>query len=284
MYTFKNTLLFALAIVAVTFSACKKDDPATGDDPGTFDLIFDNRIGDQPATLVGTDATDFPYTNGMGQSFNLTLLGYYISKVELSGPNGETYTDVLATGPAADQVKGFYHVLESDPASQTIHLENVPAGKYDQVTFTLGIDAATVQEGATGGVLDPAEGAWLWNWDAGYIGFAMEGRSPVSPQTADQWTPEHAVQLHVGGWKEITGNPNLVNNVKRITLDFPSSVNVESRLTPNAHLHMDLLKMLDGANVTVDFSTTYAVHAPAKGKAMAENLVSAFVIDHVHQN
>jgi hypothetical protein len=279
----KKFSFLSLLLVSLFFTACEKDDPAPAEDLGTFDLLFDNRVGDQSATLVGQDATDFPYTNNMGQSFNLTLLGYYISRIELSGPNGEYYADEMSTGADAAQVKGFYHILESDANSQNIRLENVPAGKYNRVSFTLGIDAETVQEGATGGVLDPAEGAWLWNWDAGYIAFGIEGRSPASPQEADQFNPENGVQIHIGGWKEIAGNPNLVNNVKKITLDFPSSVEVESRLSPNAHLEMDLMKVLDGNGNQVDFSTTYAIHAPAKGKVFADNLEQAFSVDHVHQ-
>ncbi|PHN02707.1 MbnP family protein [Flavilitoribacter nigricans] len=278
----KISILFFL-LLNLFFTACEKDNPTPGEDFGTFDLIFDNRVGDQAVSLVNADATEFPYTNNMGQSFNLTLLGYYISKIELAGPNGEYFADEISTGADAAQVKGFYHVLESDPNSQNIRLDRIPAGKYDQVTFTLGIDAETVQEGATGGVLDPAEGAWLWNWDAGYIAFGIEGRSPASPREADQFNPENGVQIHIGGWKDIAGNANMVNNVKRITLDFPSAVNIESRLSPNAHLEMDLLKVLDGHANNVDFSTTYAVHAPAKGKVFADNLAAAFSVDHVHQ-
>lgn len=283
MNNIKRASILSLLFLSLFFTACEKDDPAPRDDSGTFDLIFDNRVGDQAAGLVDLTATDFPYTNSMGQSFNLNLLGYYISKIELAGPNGEYYADEVNTSADAAQVKGFYHILESDPNSQNIHLENVPAGKYNQLTFTLGIDAETVQEGATGGVLDPAEGAWLWNWDAGYIAFAIEGRSPASPQEADQFNAKNAVKIHIGGWKDMEGNANMVNNVKRITLNFPSAVNVESRLSPNAHLEMDLMKVLDSNANSIDFSTTFAVHAPAKGKIFADNLEAAFSVDHVHQ-
>lgn len=283
MKNIKNYSFLSLLFVSLIFTACEKDDPTPSEDFGTFDLLFDNRVGDQPANVVDRDNNDFPYTNALGQEFNLTLLGYYISKIELTGPNGEYYADEMSTGADAAAVKGFYHVLESESTSQNIRLENVPAGKYNQVSFTLGIDAETVQEGATGGVLDPAEGAWLWNWDAGYIGFGIEARSPSSPQEADQFNPEHGVAIHIGGWKDIADNPNLVNNVKRITLDFPSSVDVESRLSPNAHLEMDLLKVLDGNGSQVDFSTTFSIHAPAKGKVFADNLEAAFSVDHVHQ-
>ncbi len=287
MYCSKYTsFLFALTLLFV-FSACNKEDEmpiiTEPEEFGTFDLIFDNVLGDGELSLVTEDSDDFSYLNGMNQDFNVTVLGYYITKVELSGPNGESYSDEMATSADPAEVKGFYHVLEGDVNSQSIRLENIPAGKYDQVTFTLGIDADAVQEGATGGVLDPAEGGWLWNWDAGYIGFAFEGRSPASPSEASQWNAEHSVKLHVGGWKDIADNANMVNNVKRLTLDFPSSVSVGEKLDPNAHIEMDLMKVIDGQGTTVDFSTTYAIHAPALGADIAKNLESAFEVDHVHQ-
>ncbi len=154
-------------------SGNKKDDDKK-ETFGTFDLEFDNKVGAQELTLADAASTDFKYTNSHNQNFNVSLLGYYITNIKLEGPNGEAFVDPVTTGAAAADVKGIYQVLEGSSASQTIRLANIPSGKYDKVTFTLGIPADIVQEGATGGVLDPAEGAWLWNWDAGYIGFAFE--------------------------------------------------------------------------------------------------------------
>ncbi|MCC6723623.1 MAG: hypothetical protein IT258_03880 [Saprospiraceae bacterium] len=276
-FLFLTTLFFSIALL----SACKKDEEKATF--GTFYLEFDNIVGDQDLTLVDAANSDFKYANSHDQNFNVSLLGYYITNIKLEGPNGEVFVDPVATGAAAADVKGIYQVLESITASQTIGLTNVPSGKYDKVTFTLGIPADIVQEGATGGVLDPAEGAWLWNWDAGYIGFTFEGRSPASPVAASQWNPENSVQIHIGGWKDITDNPMMVNNVKTITLDFGTSVSVSEKLEPQAHIKMDLLEVIDGHHGSADFTTTNAVHTPAGGTEFAENLHSAFVVDHVHQ-
>ncbi|MCU0347135.1 MAG: hypothetical protein MUC59_09325 [Saprospiraceae bacterium] len=272
-----TTVLCSIALL----SSCKKDEEKATF--GTLALEFDNKIGDQELTLADATSTDFKYTNSHNQNFNVSLLGYYITNVKLEGPNGEVFVDPVTTGSAAADVKGIYQVLESDVNSQVITLSNVPSGKYDKVTFTLGIPADIVQEGATGGVLDPAEGAWLWNWDAGYIGFAFEGRSPASPVVATQWNPENSVQIHIGGWKDITDNPMMVNNVKTFTLEFGTSVNVGEKLEPNAHIVMDLLEVIDGHHGSADFTTTNQVHTPAGGTEFAENLHAAFVVDHVHQ-
>ena len=275
---FLSTLLFGIAFL----SACKKDDD-TKETYGTLALEFDNKVGDQELKLVDNTSEEFKYTNSLNQTFNVSLLGYYITQIKLEGPNGETYAEPVTTGAAATDVKGIYQILESDINTHVVTLSNVPAGKYNKVSFTLGIPADIVSEGATGGVLDPAEGAWLWNWDAGYIGMAFEGRSPASPVAASQWNPENSVQIHIGGWKDIQGNPAMVNNVKTITLDFGTSVNVGEKYSPNAHINMDLLEVIDGHHATADFTTVNQVHTPAGGHDFAENLDAVFTVDHVHQ-
>jgi len=272
--------LFSITFLLVTFSACTKDEVETAEH-GQFSLNFDNMVGANELALTEETNNTFPYENEQGQTFNIQTLGYYISRIELTGPNGEYYEDEVTTGPMSEEVKGFYHILESDISTHLLTLDNVPTGTYNQVTFTLGVEADYVQQGATGGVLDPANGGWLWNWDAGYIGWAYEGRSPASPAVAGTFNPDNSVKAHIGGWKEITGNPAMTNNVKRITLDFPSSADVTEGGNPNAHIVMDLLEALDGHH-QVDFSTTYAIHTPSAGVDIAHNLETAFRVDHIH--
>ncbi len=279
----KKLLFLSALFVGIAFlSSCKKEDD-NKDTFGTLALEFDNIVGDKDLNLVDNASNDFKYTNGMDQAFNVSLLGYYITQIKLEGPNGETFLDPVTTGAAAADVKGIYQILESDVNTQVVTLSNIPAGKYNKVTFTLGIPAEIVSEGATGGVLDPAEGAWLWNWDAGYIGFAFEGRSPASTVAASQWNPENSVQIHIGGWKDIQDNPAMVNNVKTFSLDFGTTVNVGEKYSPKAHLKMDILEVIAGHHMTADFSINNQIHSPAGGQGFAENLHAAFVVDHVHQ-
>jgi hypothetical protein len=288
--TIFSTLLVGTVLL---FTSCTPEEEVLKE--GSLQLIFDNRVGNTEIAITSDTDTNFPYTSPMNQMFNITKLGYYVSRVELTGPNGESYVDKVTTGPMDEDVNGFYHVQEKDVNSQLVTLENVPSGTYDELTFTLGVEADAVQQGATGGPLDPANGGWLWNWDAGYIGWAMEGRSPSSPAVAGPLNQANSVKLHIGGWKEIAGNTAMTNNVKRITLKFPSSVEVGEGLTPSAHLHMDLLVAL-GAHASghsghggshmhhqVDFSAEYSVHSPAAGKDIGENLEGAFEVHHVHQ-
>ncbi len=265
-------ILFGLILLLVTFSACTKE---VETEYGQFSLEFDNKVGTEAVVLSATGSTDYPFATGMSQNFNIQTLGYYISRIELSGPNGASYSDEVSTGATSEEVKGFYQVLESDASSKKIALENIPVGTYNKITFTLGIEADYVQDGANGGILDPSNGGWLWNWDSGYIFYKLEGTSPASTK------PDNTFKFHIGGWKEITGNTAMTNNVKRISLDFPTDAEITTSSELEAHLVMNLLDALDGHH-GVDFATTNMVMSPAAGADFAHNLETAFMVHGIH--
>ena len=252
---------------------------------GTFQLYFDNMVGSNDLVLKNPGSTDFNYETATGQKFNISMLGYYVSKIKLQGPNGELFEDEVSI--SASESKGYYQVLEDEPSSHNIVMTNIPAGTYNSITFTIGIEEDGVQEGAAGGVLDPARGAWFWNWNAGYIGFGFEGTAENSPQPYVDWgggfeSQEKTFAIHVGGWKDVAGNENFANNVRTITLDFGTTITVADDLSPIAHVVTDVLKLMDGTSI--DFGTTYSVHAPKAGKPFADQLNEAFIIHHVHQS
>ncbi|UII32763.1 hypothetical protein LVD17_02815 [Fulvivirga ulvae] len=279
--------LLVMTLMALVLLACNDDDSDDAQSFGTFQLEFDHRVGDKQMQLSEAGSADYVFSTGSGEAFNLTLFGYYVGKIKLEGPNGELYEDEISI--TAAEVKGYYHVLQNEASSKYITLENVPAGTYNKVTFIIGVEEDGVEEGAAGGVLDPAEGAWFWNWNAGYIGFAIEGAAENSAQEkveGDGWViHEKSFSLHVGGWKDVepvTGeSQKFVNNVKTVTLDFDSEIRVAENLEPNAHIIVDLLKVLDGADI--DFSTTYSVHSPKAGQPLANVIPDVFILDHTHQ-
>lgn len=280
----------ALSMLMVT--SCKKDDE--DDDTtipqtyGTFSMSFENKVGDNALSLTTPPSTNYPYTAN-GEAFNITSFGYYINSIVLEGPNGERFEDPMNVSANASEVKGYYQVIEGETASKTITLKDVPSGKYNKVTFKIGISEDGVQEGAAGGILDPANGAWFWNWNAGYIGMAMEGYAENSPFQETDFGGgvvyyDNAFFLHVGGWKDIpadsTGVVKFVNNVKTITLSLGVDATVDENKEPNAHIIFDIKKVLDMGQI--DFSTTYSVHSPAKGQPFAQHFHHAFSVDHVH--
>ena len=278
-------LLLALTIFSI--SACDKDDDQAKD-PGEMSIYFDNKLGNSSIALKEYGDKNYTYTDDNGQAYNISLYAYYISAIELEGPDGILHVDPLHVGPSAADVTGYYHVISTTPNSNVINLKGIEPGKYNKIRFTVGVGEEGVQEGAAGGVLDPANGAWFWNWNAGYIAFGVEGNASNSGQEYVDWgggfeTLAGTFAVHVGGWKDVEPapgeDPKFVNNLKTIELDFDATVNIEEGLTPEAHINVHFEELLKG----IDFSTTYAIHRPDLGKPYAENLVNVFELDHIHQ-
>lgn len=274
MKTLKS-IIALLAISAVFVSCGEKSEDPQAEIEGTVSIEFDNFVGSSQLNLAEDGSTDYTYSTTSGQEFNLTRVQYYVSKIILTGENGEVFEDELNVSANADEVRGYYFIQESESASQILELTNVPEGTYTQITFNLGIDEEGVQEGAAGGILDPATGAPFWNWNAGYIAMTVEGQTSVLED------PEF--QIHVGGWKDVIpedgSTQKFYNNVKTITLNLDVNMQVSSSLEPEIHIVTDIQKVLGAIN----FSATSAVHSPAAGRTFADNLESAFIVDHVHQ-
>lgn len=281
----KLLFLFTMLLGVTFFSACDNDDDDAAKEPGTMDITFDNVaiVGGKQTqlTMATPGGTDYSYTNEMGQKFNINLLRYYISAIELEGPNGERYTDQLDVKAA--ESKGYYLVDESNSKSQTVTLSGVPAGEYNKITFTVGVDSTGVVNGASGGVLDPAN-KMFWSWNSGYIAVKFEGQSDMSNGGASGETVtsdnKKGIVFHVGGWKNIAGSAFVYNN-KKITLTF-DNLQVEKSKTPEVHLIFDVLSMFKGTK-NIDFTGNVNVHKPSDGADMANNIAKAFVFDHVHQ-
>jgi hypothetical protein len=279
-----NKLLFILIIVTILISSCKEEEIKS---PGTIDFEFDNVAIENAVAnqlqLASPGSTDYPYLNALNQKFNINLLRYYITAIELTGPNGETFMDELKTDVSSS--KGYYLVDEAKPSSQLISLKNVPAGEYNKVTFTVGVDSSGVVNGAAGGTLDPATCNMFWSWNSGYVALKFEGQSEVSVGGAGGESVTTAnpkgIAYHIGGWKDKTGTAFVYNN-KKVSLTFDENAVVESGRNPHVHLYFDVLNLVSG-HTKIDFTGNHNVHRPIDGKDMAHNMEESFLFDHIHQ-
>ncbi|UZO80359.1 hypothetical protein NBT05_15555 [Aquimarina sp. ERC-38] len=280
----------SLTLIVLFFTNCESDDSNENseNEVGTIELKWDNVVGSLDMNLLALTDKTYAYKTANDQDFNINQFGYYITNIKLEGPDGTVYEDKVEV--SADKTTGVYHILESNPYSTILNLTNVPAGTYNKITFTVGIPEEIVNEGAIGGVLDPANGAWFWNWNAGYIAFAIEGYASTSTQSlvekdGEVITPEGFYRVHIGGWKNqepVAGEaPKFVNNVKTISIDMNSDATVASDLSPSIHMIANAKALLDESEM--DFATTFAVHTPGKGKAFADILEKVFTFSHVHQ-
>lgn len=144
---------------------------------GKLLLTFINTANGKPIVL-----RDSVYTNYFGETYTVNKLKYYISNISLT----ETAGGKMHT-------PGGYFLVNaaSDENSFDISLS---AGKYNKLTFLLGVDSVKNCSGAQDGALDPLNDMF-WTWNSGYVMFKLEGNSSAS--TADLNRIEH----HLGGYK-----------------------------------------------------------------------------------
>ena len=267
----------------VIFYSCDDDGGENiNDTPGIVEIRFENIVGNGVnLSLDDVGSTDYKYSNSMEQDFNVTVLKYMVSEIVLEGPNGEYFADELLV--TADDVRGYYMINQADVSSMVIHLEDVPAGTYNQLSFKIGVDEDGVEEGAAGGVLSqgagPLDEDMFWSWNAGYMCLKIEGQSPanetgqaVGESISD--TDPYGFAFHIGGW----GTPN---NNKDVSIDT-DNVTVNGAEQPEIHLVMDVLELLSNPTA-VDFSLTFNIHSPASGENIANNIPNAVKFDHIHQ-
>jgi hypothetical protein len=103
------------------------------------------------------------YTNGMGQSFSVSMLKYYIGKIQLINDDGSVYT------------MPEYKLINCDLGDKTaVDLAKVPNGTYNKLKFCVGVDATSNATATIGGDLDVSQGMF---WEmVGYTFFKHEGK------------------------------------------------------------------------------------------------------------
>lgn len=117
-------------IVCLVFAvmSCSDDESKN---TGTIVFEFDARAG-----LEDDFETGVTYENALGQEFNLSTLKYTIKDVRLKRANG-TYV--------SDPADAEYDIDEASEEGTLVTLNNIPAGNYTAIEFTIGGDEAYMQ-------------------------------------------------------------------------------------------------------------------------------------------
>jgi hypothetical protein len=242
-----------MAIFAVAFASCQKDPvtptPSLTPKEGKVLLEFSNKVGTDNLKMDGT-----VYKNQNGDDFTVTKFNYYICNIKLNKIDGSNFAEVES-----------YHLLEHNtPASLNFNLAKVPAGTYNSISFTIGVDSLRNVSGAQSGALDPAKGMF-WSWSSGYIMLKLEGTSPQSTQAGN------ILRIHVGGFSGAN------NTVKTVSIDFPNTITVNANEN-HIHLSADVAKLFGPSNIT-SFASTSVIHmAGADAKKIADNYASMFSV------
>ena len=259
----KSKLVLAgLCLISVSFFSCKddKEDPAPTSGPGTVTLDITNVAG-----TVNVDETGGTfYTNSSLESFNVTRLKYYVSKIQFYKLDALVY----------EMPESYFLVNESNQASTKLSIPNVPAGSYTSVRFTIGVDSTHNVSGTQTGALDPVNDMF-WNWSTGYIFFKLEGTSPASSQ------PSNTYIYHIGGFK--TANNTDAN--RSVEIEFAGdSLIVDGAREAEIHVLADVLKLFSTPN-TISIAAINTQMLPG-GNALliANNYAKMFSFDHLHND
>lgn len=267
-----NIYFMALAIFSQTiFSSCTKDhdhDPVSG--KGSISLEFDNVVGGAQLQL---DSTGQTFTNGHGEKFSVTQLNYYVSNISFRKTDGSIFT--------VPQDSSYFMVRENDAESQEIMIPNLPIGDYNQVTFTIGVDSmrSTMDLTKRTGVLDPtflSGHGMYWSWNSGYIFLKIEGMSPVAPDSLG-----NMFFYHIGGFGGYSSRT--INNIKTVTLDFPTAATVRTDIKPDVHMLVDILKIFEGTS-NLKINEDAGVMFGPRSVDIANNYAKMFMVHHIHND
>ena len=257
-----NRGLMAAILLAFTLSACNNDDdngsdvtpPPAGE--GNVEIKFDHVWGPMQTPFALEQQFLHPAT---GDSLTFTKLAYYISNIQLHNVNGDVWAEPES-----------YHIVDFDNAHHgtevKMEIEGVPAGDYNRITYTIGVDSTRNVSGAQEGALDPANGMF-WSWTTGYIFVKAEGQTPHT--TMGTFT------YHLGGFSGAN------NAIRENSHGFDGALlGVAPNAKPSIHLVINAARFWHGG---IQVATMPMVHMPGPNAVtLANNFAGGFRFDHLH--
>jgi hypothetical protein len=192
----KKLIISTLIITAlVSLQSCGKDDP-TNSGEGNFNIQTNFVFGATAAPFALNQKLVQPVT---GDTLTFSEFSFYLCNIRLQKEDGSWWSETES-----------YHLLSAKSADDAkINLQNVPAGKYKAMEYTLGVDSLRNVSGAQTGDLAVSKGMF-WDWNSGYIMLKAEGMSPQSSTGS--------FAFHLGGF---SGTNNIVT---KKTTDFGGAI------------------------------------------------------------
>lgn len=227
-------------LILFLLTSCKKEETILVA-AGKTTLTFDAKVGSADFALnknftINTD------------TFQFSQLRYWVSNIVLTREDGSTYAD-----------KDSYYLIEETNAvtiqdgdytyparkREAIDLSNIPAGRYQSVTFSIGIDQPhndnlSLQAGELSQLSGMTNISWMWH--TSYIFSSLKGT--YKPAGASAAT---AIKVETG----------LNSNYKTVTL--PAAFAVDGINSSSIGINVDVTSITAGLNLkttpTVSAST-----------------------------
>lgn len=256
--------ILAFIALAIAFTSCSDDEIINDKLEGENEVVieFDNGFAEDKL-LLGTST----YTNGNGETLTINSFDYIVSNFVLITEEGEEYV--------YPKEKSYFIISEGggDKVKKVqISLKEVPAGKYTQIKFGIGIDQERFKEGQA-----VQQDFWTlaesynltWNWQAGYKFVVLEGNYKEAAAV-----DENPFMLH------IASRGTTVDLYKEVVLPMDVAI-VSKEQSPQLHIKVDANTMLDGVS-KVKLSEGATIMGGDKASLIAENYTNMFMVHHVH--
>jgi len=260
----KRAVLLFSSFFLLTLAGCKEENDEPQPDPqaGLIQFLIANKAGNTDIAISPPGT----YTNMANESFQVNLLKYYISNVELMEGS-----EVKFTVP-----ESYFLVDQSKPETRILQIPDVPPGSYTGVRFLLGVDSTRNVSGSQTGALDPANGMF-WTWNTGYIFFKLEGNSSASANGE--------LIYHIGGFSE----QMKTNAIRRHEISFGGqSLVVNGDRQAKVFLNADVLKLFEGGPSSDDdiliSKLSFQMAQGGKALDLADNATFMFSFDKMENN
>lgn len=245
-------IYISLLAIAVLAMSCKKDEedeceeemtPVTPTVTFEFESVVDGKE-------IELDVTEF--TNELGQKYRVSAWKYFISNIEFYKDGNMVYKED----------DSYHYITHKEESTSTFNVAGVPAGEYDEIRYSFGIDAVNNQSNASSGDIDPGTGM-LWPMD-GYR-FSNFDATFVTDSS------ESSLTFHVGG----------NSNYKPLTFDSGIYLKAVDGETTLIHNMVNLNKMFTGVT-DIDFTVTSTAASETTSEPIANNIAnSMFAIHHI---
>ena len=244
---------FGMIAISLIICACQKEfsgniTPVPGK---TVTIHFHGLVGSDP--LVYGNA----YANDFDEPFTVHQFKFYLHAIELRAADAEQ-----------GHYKGtdYYLIDFNDPSTSTINIE-VPDGKYEELTFILGVDSARNVSGAQAGALDPAKGMF-WTWNSGYIMAKLEGHSTFANNAAQKF------EYHIGGFQ------GEFQVVQKISLSFAlQPLDLGSGSSGGIVVNADVNRWFNGPTPITIATNPVCMTPGSLAKQVAQNYAAMFSIE-----
>jgi len=166
----KQILIGVILALSITFSSCTTE-------PASISLNFEHHIDGADLDLYAMD-----YENEFGNTYNVQLLRYIVSKIELIDDKGKSI-----------ELDDFHYVdIENSSTLSLGKSLKIPVGDYRSIQFTFGLDED--MNVSNSHIAESVHGAMAWpdQMGGGYHYMRIEGAYIASDDT------QHFYLTHTG--------------------------------------------------------------------------------------